>query len=151
MIEDHAPPVIKRDLHAGAIDASDRAKRPVLYAQATLVAQEHDPVAKRERSYAAGHLQGCLLAKLTGDPHPGSSRLVERADILVGVREDDTAARRLLLPIPISARDQLLACLVTRGGRMDMASLVVGGDCLSCPFGGELARCTALPSSERRR
>src|SRR5690606_33010622 len=145
VIERDAAPVIKHDLHAGRIHVSYGAERSVLHPETTFVAQEHDPVAGCKGSLAADHIEVDVLAKLTGFTHPRPRRVIERPHFIVGMREDDAAARRLLLPIATPASDQLLACLLARGSRMDMASLVVGGDCLSCSFGCELARRIALP------
>src|SRR5690606_2586724 len=141
----NSAPIIEHDLHADAIDTPYGSKRAVLHPKSALVAQEHDPVPTREHSYATGHLQADVVAQFTGVAHPGSRRLVERADIVVGVRQDDAAARRLLLPIPIPPLDQLLACVFARSGRMHMTRLIIGRDRLSCSLGRELARRITLP------
>ena len=65
------------------------AERAVLYAKAAFVLQEHDAIPAGEAAVAALDRHTHLIAQIAGGPHPLARSLVEGADLVIGVGEDD--------------------------------------------------------------
>src|ERR1700758_2598479 len=75
-------------------DLLDGPERAVLHAKAALILQEHDAIPAGEVSGAAFDGQADVVPQITRSPHLFARRLVERADLVVGVGKDDPAALR---------------------------------------------------------
>ena len=123
----------------------DGAERAVLHAKAALVLQEHDAIPAGEVSLAALDRHTHLIAQVAGGPHPLARCLVKRADLVVGVGEDDPALLRRRLPVAVPAVDQIAARLLAGPSLVHHAAGAVGFQ-RSVGFAiGKIARCVALP------
>jgi len=93
-VELHGSAIVGAHGHGLPADPLDGPERAVLHAKAALVLQEHDAVPAGKISRAAFDRHTHLIAQIADGPHPLSRCLVEGADLVVGVGENDPAAIR---------------------------------------------------------
>lgn len=144
-VEANRSVVIDANHHALCADLFDDTKRTVLDPKPTLVAEEHDPVAAGEVSWAAFDSHLHFVAEIAGSAHALARGLVERAHLVVCVGEDDPACLWMRLPVAIPALDEFTSRLIARCSLMHHALRVVGADRSADPAGCQIARGVALP------
>ena len=144
-VEANGSAVVGLDGHGLRADLLDGPERAVLYAEPALVLQEHDAVPAGEAALAALDRQAHLIPQITRRPHPFPRSLVEGANLVVGVGEDDPAALRCCLPVAIPALDQIAARLLACCRLMHHALGAVGFERIAGPAGRQIARGIALP------
>ena len=106
-VERNGTPVVGAHGHGSRADLDDGPERAVLDAKTALVLQEHDAVSAGEAARAALYAQVHVIAQIAGGPHPFACGLVERANLVIGVGENDAASfgRRLPVAGPRSRSD----------------------------------------------
>ena len=125
-VELHGSAVVGLHGHGLRADLLDGPERAVLHAKAAFVLQEHDAIPAGEVSLAALDRHAHLIAQIAGGPHPLARCLVECADLVVGVGEDDPALVRRCLPVAVPALDQIAARLLAGLGLMHHAVGAIG-------------------------
>jgi len=93
-VEPNGSVIIGLHGHGLRADVLDGPERAVLHADPAFVLQEHDAIPDGKVARAALDGDAHVIAKASGFPHPLARCLVERADFVVGVGEDDPAAIR---------------------------------------------------------
>jgi hypothetical protein len=93
-VEAYGPAIVGLHGHGLRADQLNSPERAVLDAKAALILQEHDAVSAREVSRAALDRHAHLIAESAGGPHPSARRLVQRANLVIGMGQDDPAAIR---------------------------------------------------------
>src|SRR3569623_678767 len=144
-VESDRSTVIEHHRHPGLRDRLHLPERAILHAKAALVLQEHDAVTGCELPLAALGAHGNIVAQRTARTQPLARREVERADLVIGVGEDDPRGAWRDAAISIPAIDQLAPRLIAGFGSVDAPALVVRSDCLGRSPGSELSGRIALP------
>ncbi len=144
-VKRHRLAIIELHRHAQSADALDGTQRSVLHAERSFVLQEHDPVAIGKLPRAALDLERDVLTQIAACAHLLAHCLVERADLVIGMRKDDPAGIGLCLPIAIPCFDELGARGFPSFRDMDVARLIIAPKCLARPARSQLTRCLALP------
>src|SRR6185312_6769013 len=129
-------------LRADLLDGSERA---VFHAEATFVLQEHDAVSAGEAAPATLDHYAHVIPQIAGGPHPLARCLVECADFVVGVGEDDPASVGRRLPVAVPALDQISARLLAGLGLMHQSAGAIGLKRITGFAIGEIAGSVALP------
>src|SRR6267142_4392106 len=88
-VELHRSTVIGAHGHALRVDLFDGAERAVLHAKPAFVLQEHDAISAGEAALTTLHRYMHFFAEIAGGPHPHPRSLVEGADLVIGMGEDD--------------------------------------------------------------
>jgi hypothetical protein len=109
------------------------------------ILQEHDAIPAGEVSRAAFDGQADVIPQITRSPHPFARRLVQRANFVFGVGEDDPASVRCGLPVTVPAVDQIAARPLPGLCFMHHVVGAIGFKCISGPAGRQIARSVALP------
>jgi hypothetical protein len=93
-VEAHGSAIVGLHGHGLRVDLLDGPERAVLHAKPALVLQEHDAVSAGKISRAAFDRHTHVVAQIAGGMHPLARCLVECADFVIGVGEDDPAPIR---------------------------------------------------------
>jgi hypothetical protein len=93
-------------------DPFDGAEGAVLDAKPAFVLQERDTVPAGEVAFAPLDRHTHLNSQITSGAHAPARCLIEGADFVVGVSENDPAALRRFLPVAVPAVDQIGARLL---------------------------------------
>ncbi len=80
--------------HGLSADLLNGSERGVLHAKTALVLQEHDAIPGCEGSRAALDRHAHLVAQIARSPHPLARCLIEHANFVIGVSENDPAPIR---------------------------------------------------------
>jgi hypothetical protein len=126
-------------------DLLDGPERAVLHAKAALILQEHDAIPAGEAAGTALNRHAHLIAQIAGGPHPLARCLVECADLVVGVGEDDPTLIGRRLSVAVPALDQIAARLFAGLGLMHHAAGAISFKCITGFASGEIARGVPLP------
>ena len=144
-VEPNGSAIVGPHGHGLRADLLDGPERAVLHAKAALILQEHDAVPAGEAALAALDRHTHLIAQIAGGPHPLARRLVEGADLVIGMGEDDPAPVRRCLPVAVPALDQIAARLLAGLGLMHHAVGAIGFKRIAGFAIGQIARGVALP------
>ena len=93
-VEVHGSAIVRLHSQRLRADLLDSPERAILHAKATFVLQEHDTIPAGEISRAAFDRQAHVIPQITGSSHPPTRCLVQRANLVVGMGEDDPAPLR---------------------------------------------------------
>ena len=144
-VEMHGSAIIGAHRHRFFIDLFNGPERAILHAKSALVLQVHDPVPAGEISRAALYRYTQLIAQIAGGPHPLARCLIECADFVIGVGEDDPALVGGSLPVAVPAVDQIAARPLACWGLMHHVVGAIGLKRIAGLAIGEIARGVALP------
>src|SRR3546814_1694116 len=87
--------IVQRHGHACRRDVLNRTERSVLYPQAALVAQEHDPVAGCEGALAPFGTDGNIFTKFAAGAQALARGLVQCPHPIIGMGKEDRKSTRL--------------------------------------------------------
>ena len=122
-----------------------RSQAPVLDPKLAVVAQEHQPVAGRKVSCTALGGYRHVRAKRAVLAQLAARQDIERAHLIIGVRENDPRVLGIGDPLAVPAFDQFLARSVARLGSVDHVMLVIRVQCLGGSPRCQMPRCITLP------
>ena len=104
-VERHGPAGVEPHGHMFGVHCLDDAKRTILDAQTAIVLQEHDAVAGREDTVAALDRNADVFAQCACLAQLCAGKVIERANLFIGVGQDDAGFVRCRTAVPIPAFD----------------------------------------------